>query len=150
FDSQDTGVQKFRNSTLRDLRSIGIVQPESEVRRRYLLVADLAARAGSRDLTVEQRVNLSAYLIRLRRYVEAIGVLKPVESSRHYMVLANLGMANQLLAEASPARTRDEQQARNLYWNNAVDYLQEALRAWPKDDPGWSKTERERLARHKE
>ena len=100
------------------LRAIGSEQVQSEHRRRYLLVAGLFDPRRPVDLTPEQRLNLSEYLIRLRRYPEAVAVLEPValRDPSNFLVLSNLGTAYQLLGQG----------------DRAIRYLEQAKAAWPK------------------
>src|SRR5206468_7308749 len=70
--------RQFRN-LLDDLRGIAVEQPRGELRTRYLArVAELEAKSREGKLTVDERVNLSAYLIRLLKNQQAIAVLTPV------------------------------------------------------------------------
>jgi tetratricopeptide (TPR) repeat protein len=71
------------------------------------------------DLTVEEQLNLGAYLIRLGSYQQAVQVLGAAEAQepRNFLVLANLATAHQL----------------NNQHGEAVQDLERALRAWPRD-----------------
>jgi len=102
------------------LRSIATPGPtESLLRKRYLLVSRLDVRA--RDLDVEQRIDLGAYLVRLGKYDEAIEALRPAEAQqpRNFRVLSNLGTANQLAG----------------HLDRAEFYLEQTLKHWPKKTP---------------
>lgn len=118
------GFGQFRE-ILNDLRSIAVEQPEGPMRRHYLAcVAELEAKSRSVGLTVDDRVNLSAYLIRLLRYHKAVEILTPVATREHgnFMVFANLATAYQLTEQ----------------WDRAVDALREAFKIWPRVWAGWS------------
>src|SRR5262245_245838 len=72
---------------LLELRRISVPQPPETWRRKTCLLLTRLG-IGRSDLTVEERVNLGAALIRLKQYVEAMGVLKQAEAQdrRHFMV----------------------------------------------------------------
>jgi tetratricopeptide (TPR) repeat protein len=115
---------QFRGA-LNDLRSIAVEQPEGPLRRHYLArVAELEAKERGVGLTVDERVNLSAYLIRLMRPPRAIEVLTPVATPDrgNFLVFANLATAYQLTDQ----------------WDRAVDALRQALKVWPSLWPGLS------------
>lgn len=110
-------------ATLADLRQLRVEQPESTLRKHYLERRnELQAKARAGRITDAERVNLSAYLIRLGQYDEAAEVLVPAagREQRNFMVFANLATANQLAGHLSRA------------W----DYLQQALDLWPREWPG--------------
>jgi hypothetical protein len=88
------------------------------------------------NLTVEDRINLSYYLIRLGEPEKALGVLRDpaAQASGHFMVFANLATTYQLLAGRA---TTPGDRGRNL--GNALVYLNETKRAWPRAWTGWSK-----------
>lgn len=114
--------RRFRE-TLNDLRSVAVTQPESPLRRHYLQqVAELEAKARTLGLTTEDRVNLSAYLIRLQQAPRALEVLKPAATAgqENFMVWANLGTAYQLADQP----------------DRAIDALRQALKVWPALWPG--------------
>jgi hypothetical protein len=124
---------QFRN-VLNDLRSIAVEQPEGSLRKHSLTrVAELEAKSRAVGLTVEDCVNLSAYLIRLLRYQKAIEVLTPVATRErgNFMVFANLATAYQLTDQG----------------DRAVDALREALKIWPRVWAGWSTAQLDRSHR---
>jgi tetratricopeptide (TPR) repeat protein len=109
---------------LGELRSIAVEMPKDpketrETLREYYLrrVAELEAKERTDGLSVEDRINLGAYFIRLLKYEEAVRVLTPAESKDpgNFMVLANLSTAS-----AGAGRLE-----------RAIAYLQQALTAWP-------------------
>src|SRR5205814_10434233 len=75
-------------------------------------------------ITVEERVNLSAYLIRLRQYEQAVEILTPVafRDQRNFMVFANLATAHQHAGRLDRAR----------------GYLEQMQDVWPGDWPNLS------------
>src|SRR5262245_24859008 len=74
--SRDNFVLIFRDTLLR-LRTIAMrqVPKDNDLRKRYLLAAALAARANPANLTTEQKLNLSAVLVRSGKADEAVNVL---------------------------------------------------------------------------
>jgi hypothetical protein len=107
----------------------GSTQPASPKRKHYLAWKDeLQAKARTGRITVPERVNLSAYLIRLRQYEEAVQVLEPVaaQERENFMLFANLATAHQLAGR--PER--------------ALGYLQQVKLLWP---PAWPGLTREQL-----
>jgi tetratricopeptide (TPR) repeat protein len=76
-------------------------------------------------LAEEDGVNLSAYLIRLRQYQEAIDVLTPLATPncRNFMIFANLATAEQLAGGQL---------------QRAFNHLQQAQDYWPRQWPGLS------------
>jgi hypothetical protein len=90
--------------------------------RRNELIATLSARGSLASLTVEQRLDVSAYLIRLQKFREGINLLVPAQQQErdNFLVLSNLATGEQL----------DGQLVR------AADYLYGALELWPK---AWSR-----------
>jgi tetratricopeptide (TPR) repeat protein len=120
-------------SVLANLRSIGVPQPEGSLRRHYLkcrdeLLTTQKARAGK--LTVAERINLSAYLIRLQQYEEAVAVLSPAreQEPHQFMVLANLATAEQLAGRLDRAIS-DLQQVKD-YWPRQWPDLSDEQLAW--------------------
>jgi tetratricopeptide (TPR) repeat protein len=108
------------------LRQIGIDEVQTPHNKRLALIAILGKSPPS-NLTVEQRLNLGAYLVRLRRYRDSAAVLSPAmrQDAGNFLILANLGTAEFL--DGQPVR--------------AAAYLADALRAWPED---WEKLGAER------
>jgi tetratricopeptide (TPR) repeat protein len=81
------------------LISIGMDRPTGAERAHYLARRDeLQAKLRTGTITVEERINLSAYLTRLRQYEEAVEALAPLAAQErgNFMLLANLGTAHQL------------------------------------------------------
>jgi tetratricopeptide (TPR) repeat protein len=107
-----------------DLTNLGV--PQSKLRQKYLDRSnELQAKARRGPLTEEEAVNLSAYLIRLRQYQQAIDVLTPLASRRdcrNFMVFANLATAEHLSGQLG----------------RAIDHLQQAQDFWPQQWPGFS------------
>lgn len=111
--------------------------PDSPQRQYYLSrVKELEAK-GDR-LTTDDRVNLSAYYIRLGEvaataesashfFGEAIKVLEPVNDRQqpHFMVLANLGTAHHLTGQL----------------DRAAAYIEQALAVWPTIWPGMNRAQ---------
>jgi len=123
--AEPTGVpsRNFRKfqETLILLRQIGSPEVHSPLHKRYELMATLGTRGALATLTVEQRLDLSAYLIRLQKPRDAVNLLAPAQFQErdNFLVLANLATAEQL--DGQPRR--------------ALDYLADALRLWPRE---WS------------
>jgi len=93
------------------------IRYEQPLLQRYLLVASLASAGKIDRLTVEQKLNLSAYLLRCRRETEARDLLEPVvrANTDNFLLLANLATAYFYLNELE----------------RAAFYQQQALEAWP-------------------
>jgi tetratricopeptide (TPR) repeat protein len=111
----------FHGDAIEDLTNIGV--PQSKLREKYLERRDeLQAKARRGRLSEQDAVNLSAYLIRLRQYQEAIDVLTPLATRdcRNYMVFANLATAEQLTGQLP----------------RAFAHLQQAMDIWPRRWPG--------------
>src|SRR5262249_12448225 len=104
----------------------------SELRRRYVLIGGLVDPKRAAELSVEQRLDLSEYLIRLRRYPEAIGLLQSTagQDRTNFLVLSNLATACQLNDQAE----------------RGISYLEQALseRVWPKK---WEELSNEQQAK---
>src|SRR5205823_7655450 len=110
------------------LRQFGTVEGTRPVHKRAALAAHMA-QAGRAPLTAEQRLSLSAYLIRVPkinaegkleyRYREAINILSPAQRDPkerdNFLIYANLATAEYLDGQLVRAR----------------DYLADALRMWP-------------------
>jgi tetratricopeptide (TPR) repeat protein len=99
--------------------------------KRYLLVGVLSARGFPTKLTVEERLNLGAALIRLRRFEEAIRALevRTPEARNNFVLLSNLATAYHLAG----------QQRRGL------DCLDQALSLWPADWSALTRDQRDLL-----
>jgi tetratricopeptide (TPR) repeat protein len=85
---------------------------------RYRMIQETAPRVIPADWNLAQRLSLSAYLIRRKKYLEAIELLKPLSRKEHdnFLILSNLSTAYHLAGQ-EPAL--------------AIDYLDQALKAWP-------------------
>jgi tetratricopeptide (TPR) repeat protein len=108
-----------------DLQGAAVEQPgaPNRLRNHYLQqVKALEAKGKAGDLTVEDRVNLGAYYVRLLRFEEAVRVLSAAEAQEpdNFMVLCNLATANYLADPQDPARL-----------DRAVTEQEQALKAWP-------------------
>jgi tetratricopeptide (TPR) repeat protein len=109
----------FRD-TLLHLRSIGIpnIQVDNALRKRYRLQAELAARANTANLTTEQKLNLSAVLLRCKKADEAVNLLAPLgrKEPDNFLVQSNLATAYHQIGQEQ----------------RAIDTLRQALASWPK------------------
>jgi tetratricopeptide (TPR) repeat protein len=127
---------EFLSTTLTPLRQFGTEFGTRPVHKRALLASHLAV-AGKTGLSVEERLSLSAYLIRIPKigrdkrpdYREAINILSPAQRDPrerdNFLVYANLATAEFLDGQYQRAR----------------DYLADALRLWPTE---WSRLSKER------
>jgi hypothetical protein len=84
-------------------------------------IEELEAEDARGMLTLEDRINLGAYHIRRGQYNEAVAVLEKAQSSRHFMLRANLATAYELAGVP----------------DRALLYRQLALSSWPVTYPGW-------------
>jgi hypothetical protein len=101
-------------------------------RQRYdylVKVEQLQAKKRSGQPNEQDLVNLSAYLIRLGQYEEAVQVLTPMagRECRNFMIKSNLATAEQLAAPSDSARLM-----------RAAEHISDALSLWPKEYPGLS------------
>jgi tetratricopeptide (TPR) repeat protein len=106
----------------------GLRQPQNPLRKHYLArAAELETKESRGDLTVEDRLNLSAYYIRLEQPEKAVGVLGPVANAAqgNFMVLSNLATAHELAGRL----------------DLAVRYAEQSLKQWPAMWPGLSKAQ---------
>jgi tetratricopeptide (TPR) repeat protein len=108
-----------------DLQGAAVERPgaPNPLREHYLQqVKGLEAKGKAGDLTVEDRVNLGAYYVRLLRFEEAVRVLSAAEAQEpdNFMVLCNLATANYLADPQDPARL-----------DRAITEQEQALKAWP-------------------
>jgi tetratricopeptide (TPR) repeat protein len=104
---------------------LGSKQSDSPKRKQYLArEKELEGKARTGRITVQERVNWSAYLIRLRKYEEAVQVLEPVaaQERQNFMLFANLATAHQLAGRL----------------DRALGYLQQVKLLWPGSWPGWT------------
>ncbi|HLJ92591.1 MAG TPA: hypothetical protein VKU02_05285 [Gemmataceae bacterium] len=129
------GFSQFED-TLSTVMGIGVEPPlgskqsDSPQRKHYLARRDeLSALLRAGRITVQQRVDLSAYLIRLRQYEQAIQVLEPIaaQERQNFMLFANLATAHQLIGRL----------------DRAIAYLQQVKDLWPKT---WPDIAKEQLA----
>jgi hypothetical protein len=126
-----TNVQLFIN-LLSDLR--GLRAPDNPLRKRYLArIAELEAKDQRDSLTVEDRVNLSGYFLRVDQPEKAVEVLGPVANSvqTDFRVLSNLSTAHELAGRP----------------DRAISYGEQALAHWPRIWPGYLRTRLIALAR---
>jgi hypothetical protein len=91
---------------------------------RYLRrVKELETKEAEGTLSLDDRINLGAYYIRLGEYQKAIRVLEAkAQESRHFMLRANLATAYELAGGMG---------------DRALAYRQLALSSWPASYPGW-------------
>jgi len=95
--------------------------PDKTLGMRYVRrAAELERREAEGLLSLDDRINLGAYHIRLGNYQKAIKVLE-AKQSRHFMLRANLATAYEMAG--MPDR--------------AIPYRQLALSSWPAIYPGW-------------
>lgn len=110
----------FEKETLFPLKTIAAdrVDQDNPLRMRYVLMADIAPRSFPAGWTAGQRLSIEAYLIRRRKYVEAIELITPqiFRERQNFLQMSNLSMAY-FLAGQEPHR--------------AVDYLKQTLETWP-------------------
>ncbi|GIW83000.1 MAG: hypothetical protein KatS3mg105_4807 [Gemmatales bacterium] len=85
-------------------------------------VTQLREKARRGDATLDDRINLSGYLLRMGKAEEAVSVLSPAsaEGRRHFMFLSNLATAHHLAGRLE----------------RAITYLQQAIDVWPDSWPG--------------
>jgi tetratricopeptide (TPR) repeat protein len=98
---------------------------------------ELQAKVDADPDNVTDRINLSAYLIRLGEYDKAIPMLEGLARGvgrNNFMVAGNLATAYQQLGDPQSLQRAD-------------DYLQQAIAVWPAEFPGLTK---EQLAWYKE
>jgi tetratricopeptide (TPR) repeat protein len=132
---------EFLSTTLIPLRQFGTKEGNSPMHKRAALAAHMA-QAATGPLTVEQRLSLSAYLMRVPKiiregknekpdYRPAVNILSPAQRDPkerdNFLVYANLATAEYLDGQFQRAR----------------DYLADALRLWPEQ---WSRVSKERRA----
>lgn len=111
---------------LSDYQSVDL--PQSPRRKYYLdQIALLEVKERNDLLGVDDRINLSAYYIRLREYEKAVNVLKPFERATppNFMALSNLATASQGAGRLDRAQL----------------YLKLALDNWPTIWPGIAKAQ---------
>lgn len=99
-------------------------------------IMDLEEKGRSGNLSIDDRINASAYYIRLRDYEKAVAILTPVETARNFMVLSNLATANYLAGPQDRARL-----------DRAISYSTQTLAVWPTIWPGMNRTQLYRFLR---
>lgn len=130
------GFEEFRSEVRIPLRQFGTPEGLQPIHRQYALIAALVPRGPAGNLTVEERLSLSAYLIRSRKYREAVTVLSPAQrlptGRNNFLVYANLAAAEYLDGQASgiPDAAR-----------RALDYVSAAVSQWPRE---WGAVPKER------
>jgi tetratricopeptide (TPR) repeat protein len=117
--SLDPNYLKF-GETLNVLRSIGAdkVEVERPLRKRYLLQADLFTKLDLAKLSAEEKLNMSAVLIRRRRFSDAIQLLMPATRQHPDMFLLQANLATAYHQNGDNSRARDT--------------IKDCLDAWPK------------------
>lgn len=103
-----------------------VVSPQTAVHKEFQHRRQaFAARAKSNSLSLEEQIDYSACLLRLRAYDEAIQLLTPlaIRERGNFMVLANLACAYQLAGRLE----------------RALEYLQQVRDVWPPEWPGLPK-----------
>jgi tetratricopeptide (TPR) repeat protein len=107
----------YRSATLKEED----LPPDSLGAHYVRRIAELEAEDARGMLTLEGRINLGAYLIRRGKYNEAVAVLEKAQTSRNFMLRANLATAYELAGVP----------------DRALLYRQLALSSWPATYPGW-------------
>jgi len=133
--------KQFQLERLIPLRQIGADEKvvQSPGHKRYTLMVNLAARSLPEKMTAEERLNLSAYLIRLQKYKEAIKLLEGVvrQERDNFLLYANLATAQYL--EGVTTNSPD-------FVRRAIDNLAGgALDQWPRDVKSLAKKNPERI-----
>jgi hypothetical protein len=136
----DANFRAFQDGVM-TLHQIGSAETKSHLHKRYGLIKDLVAKGIPEKLTVEQRLNLSAYLMRVKllrkpvpgaqlvyTYRTAAEVLKPAlkDDPDHFLILANLATAEMLEAAVTHNPRLQE-----LMLRRAHKYQEDALKKWP-------------------
>jgi hypothetical protein len=136
-----TEFDEFRFKRLVPLKQIGAI--DTPLHRRYSLIAELAAHGAPDKMTAEDRLNLSAYLIRIRQYRRAIDLLEPTlrKERGNPLLYANLAMAQFLEAVATNTpdlarRAADNQAEVVRLFRTEWEKLGPATRTWLKGI-GW-------------
>ena len=127
--------QNFQKS-LGDLRSIGAdqVDVDNPLRKRYFLMESLAGRAPPISLTLEQKLNYSAVLIRRRRSQDAIEFLQPLTRQHPEIFLFDCHLALAYWTSGQPG-----------YDLRGYETLNEVIsrKTWPVDFADLSEAQRE-------
>jgi tetratricopeptide (TPR) repeat protein len=116
----------FREITIKFLQIGNDQLKGNQNREAYLKAAQqLQGKLRAGTITIDERVTLSEYLLRLRRFEEAVEVLTPAaaQERRNFMVFANLASAHQLAGRL----------------DRAINYLQQAKDVWPTEWKGFTK-----------
>ncbi len=112
--------QKSFRTVLYQLRSIGFdkVEFDNPLRRRYVTFQQLVKRGVPGDLSLEQKIQLSAVMIRTKKPEDAIQLLMPLsrQAPDHLLLQANLATAYQAAGQDQRAR----------------DAFKDLLKRWPK------------------
>lgn len=124
-----------------NLRAIAApaVDFDNPIRKRYVLIADLAGRIPIDRLTLEQKINLSAVLMRRGRAVEALELLRPLARTHpdNPLVQSNLSMAYYLAGELRAAYETASSMLRGA-WKPTWEELDEPQRKFLQA-AGWAK-----------
>jgi hypothetical protein len=110
--------QQFHQD-LAGYRAAALEGPNHERYKRR--VRELEAKESQGTLSLDDRINLGAYYIRLGKYPQAVRILEPKAREEHFLLLANLATAHEL--SGAP--------------DLAVRYRERALAAWPAIHAGW-------------
>ena len=103
-----------------------VAKAQTSLRKLYdQRIAELETKNRAGGLSVEDRVNLSAYYLRLKQPEKALPLLEPVQNQANFMVLSNLAMAHE--------------QSERL--DTAIRFVERALAAWPTIWPGLTRQE---------
>jgi hypothetical protein len=115
-----SAFSQFRQD-LADYRAAAVVGPNHE---RYLRrVKELEEKESQGTLSLDDRINLGAYYIRLQQPQKAIRVLEAkARESRHFLLRANLATAYEMAGGLD---------------DRARDYRQLALASWPATYAAW-------------
>ena len=121
---------------LGDLRSIGAdqVDVDNPLRKRYFLMESLAGRTPPTSLTLEQKLNYSAVLIRRRRSQDAIEFLQPLTRQHPEIFLFDCHLALAYWTSGQPG-----------YDLRGYETLNEVInrKTWPVDFADLSEAQRE-------
>jgi len=111
-----------------DLAAYRSAVVKGPVQSHYLeRVAALKAKESQGLLSLDDRINLGAYYIRLGQYKDAITVLQEAQHSRHFLLHANLATAYEL---ADPEKQGGDLRLALRSREMALDY-------WPISYAGW-------------
>lgn len=108
---------KRRDSPLANISFPGRLPHEAPILQRYILIMYTGARGPWDKMSLDQKLNLSAYLLRCRREFEARELLEPLARTNpdNFLVFANLATTYYYLNELP----------------RAIAYQTQALEAWP-------------------